>query len=98
MSKEVKSYLEDYARALDGLPESLARMPRPRRTQMPCEKPLQDRQCPTRAHQPMRDEQLSSWPTQVTRQGQQSFELHENAVLLTGSGSLTRRLSTDVQD
>ena len=65
---------------------------------MPYEKPLQGRQCPTRAYQPMGDDQMSSWPTQVTIQGQQSIELHDEAVLLTGSGSRTRRLSTDVQD
>ena len=46
----------------------------------------------------MGDDQMSSWPTQVTIQGQQSIELHGEAVLLTGNGSRTRRLSTDVQD
>ena len=46
----------------------------------------------------MGDDQMSSGATQVTVQGQQSIELHEEAVLLTESGSRARKLSTDVQD
>ena len=46
----------------------------------------------------MDDDQMSSWPTQITMQRQQSIELHGEAVLLTGNGSFTGRLSTDVQD
>ena len=46
----------------------------------------------------MGDDQLGSWPTQVTIQGQQSIELHDEAVLLTGRGSHTRRLPTDMHD
>ena len=65
---------------------------------MPCEEPLQGRQCPTRAYPPKGDNGLSGWPTQVTIEGQQSIELHDEAVLLTGSGSRTTRLSTDVHD
>ena len=86
------------ARALDGLPASLARRPRTGRIRMPCEKPIEDRQCPSRAYQLRGDNELSSWPTQVTIQGQQSIELHDEAVLLTGSGSRTRRLSRGVHD
>ena len=33
----------------------------------------------------MVNDQMSSWPTQVTIQGQQSIELHDEAVLLTGN-------------
>ena len=62
---------------------------------MPCEKPLQDGLCPTRAYQSMGDEQVNSRPAQVTIQGQQSTELRDEAVLLTGNGSRTRRLSTE---
>ena len=53
---------------------------------------------PSRAYQPTGDDQMSSWPTQVTKQGQQSIELHNEAARLTGNGSRTRRLSTKVQD
>ena len=65
---------------------------------MPCKKPLQGRQCHTRAYQPKGANAMSSWPTQVTIQGQQGIELHDEAVLPTGSGRSTRRLSMDVQD
>ena len=44
------------------------------------------------------DNEMSSWPTQVTIQGQQSFKLDDEAALLTGNSSHTRRQSTDVQD
>ena len=64
---------------------------------MPCEKPLQDRQCPTRAYQPKGDNDMSSRPTEVTIKGQQSIELHDEALLLTGSDSRTRTLPMDVQ-
>ena len=46
----------------------------------------------------MGDDQMGSWPTQTTIQDQQSMDLHDEAVLLAGSGSPTRRLSMDVQD
>ena len=46
----------------------------------------------------MGDDQMISWPTQVTMQGQQSIELRDEASLRTESGSRTRRLPTDVQD
>ena len=98
MSEEVRSYQKVYARALDGLPASLARISRTGHIRMPCKKALEDPQCPTRAYQPTGDEKMSSWPTQVTVQGEQSIELHNQVVLLTGNGTRTRRLSTDVQD
>ena len=63
-----------------------------------CAKPLEDRQCPTQACQPIGDDQMGSWPTQVAIQGRQGIELHDEAVLPTESGGRTRRLSTDVQD
>ena len=46
----------------------------------------------------MDDDQMGSWPTQVTLQGQQSIDVHDEALLLTGCGTRTRRLSTDVHD
>ena len=42
----------------------------------------------------MGDAQMSSWPTQATRQGQQSIAMHDEAVLLAGNGSRTRRRRT----
>ena len=46
----------------------------------------------------MGDDQMSSWPTQVTIQGQQGIQLHDETVLRTENGIRTRTLSTDVQD